>query len=364
MPPRTLTWCLEQHTRGKHEVLKHYMEAWLPILTSWSGRVLFIDAFAGPGEYTGGEPGSPVIALNALIDHRARGRMRSEVKYLFIEKDEDRSVHLKQVLSSLDELLPANCNYTVIKSTFDETLTEVLDHIDQQNTRLAPAFVMIDPFGVSETPMRVIERILENSRSEVYVSFMYRDISRFREHPNFERHLDDLFGCPEWRQGINLSDGNERKEFFYSLYGRQLKSSGAKYVLRFELYEGAQLVYAIFFGTKSLEGCNKMKQAIWKVAPFGDFKFRGSQVGQLTLGPSLVDFSLLETVLHEEFRARGWQRIENVERFVMSDATDFHSGHLKRKTLAPMEKNDKVEVRRPPGKRVGSFTPGTLILFR
>ena len=37
MPPRTTTWPLEQHTRGKHMVLKNYMGAWLPILTSWSG---------------------------------------------------------------------------------------------------------------------------------------------------------------------------------------------------------------------------------------------------------------------------------------------------------------------------------------
>ena len=86
MPPRTTTWPLEQHTRGKHMVLKNYMGAWLPILTSWNGRVLFIDAFAGPGEYSNGEPGSPVIALRALIDHRARNQIRSEVNYLLLSK--------------------------------------------------------------------------------------------------------------------------------------------------------------------------------------------------------------------------------------------------------------------------------------
>ena len=52
MPPRTTTWPLELHTRGKHMVLEHYMGAWLPIMTRWNGRVLFIDAFAGPGEYS------------------------------------------------------------------------------------------------------------------------------------------------------------------------------------------------------------------------------------------------------------------------------------------------------------------------
>ena len=217
MPPRTTTWPLEQHTRGKHMVLKNYMGAWLPILTSWNERVLFIDAFAGPGEYSNGEPGSPVIALRALIDHRARNQIRNEVNYLFIEQNEARSKHLEVVLGEIQPTLPLKCNYEVINSTFDETLTEVLDSIDEQKARLAPTFVMIDPFGVSDTPMRVVGRILGNPNSEVYISFMYREMNRFKEHPNFERHLDELFGCSAWREGIDLADGKERKDFFYEL---------------------------------------------------------------------------------------------------------------------------------------------------
>ena len=364
MPPRTTTWPLDPHTKGKHFVLENYMGAWLPIMTKWNGRVLFIDAFAGPGVYSGGEPGSPMIALRSLVEHRSRGQMRSEINCLFIEKETDRSEHLRQVLGGLNGELPSNCSYTVINSTFDETLTNVLDSIDQQNTHLAPAFVMIDPFGVSETPMSVIGRILENPKSEVYVSFMYREINRFRAHPNFEKHLDELFGCREWRKGINMSEGKKRKDFFYDLYRDQLKSNGAHYVIRFELYEGEELVYAIFFGTSHLEGCDKMKQAIWKVAQFGDFKFRGSQLGQLTLGEGFIDFGLLEETLQEQFRAKGWQKIEAIEDFVKSDATDFHSGHLKQKTLTPMEKSGKIEVERPQGKSKKGFTPGTRILFR
>ena len=363
MPPRTLTWPLEAHTRGKHMVLQHYMGAWLPILTSWNGRVLFIDAFAGPGEYSNGEPGSPVIALRALIEHRDKDRIRSEVNYLFIEKEEDRSRHLGEVLGDIKDKLPPNCNYEVINSTFDETLTEVLDTIEEQGTNLAPAFVMIDPFGVSGTPMRTIGRILKNPRSEVYVSLMYREMNRFLGHPSFSPHLDDLFGCHDWHETITLVDSESRKKVLFDLYRNQLKERGAKYVVHFELYEGQQLVYAIFFGTQHLEGCDKMKQAIWKVDPFGDFRFRGGQLGQLTLGESVtVDFGLLESTLQEQFRSRGWQRIEDVEDFVKSDATDFHSGHLRRKTLSPMEKSGKVEVERPPGRR--GFVPGTRILFR
>ena len=357
------TWPLDPHTQGKHLVLEHYMGAWLPIMSRWNGRVLFIDAFAGPGEYSGGEQGSPVIAIRSLIDHRAKGQMQSEINYLFIENDSARYEHLAQVLDGLNGQLPSNCSYEIVNSTFDDTLTDVLDNIDEQKARLAPAFVMIDPFGVSGTPMSVIGRILENPKSEVYISFMYRDINRFRAHPNFEKHLDQLFGCSEWKQGIDMPEGKGRKDFFYRLYSAQLKDNGAKHVVKFELYEGNQLVYAIFFGTKNLEGCDKMKQAIWKVAPFGNFKFRGSQLGQLTLGDSVVDFSQLEEALQEQFRSKGWQKIETVIDFVKSDATEFHSGHLKVKTLKPMETDEKIEVQAGTRKTSGTYPDGTILRF-
>ena len=344
-------------------VLESYLQAWLPIMTRWNRRVLFIDAFAGPGEYSGGEPGSPVIALRALIDHRAKNQIQSEVIYRFIENDEARCDHLEAVLAGLAAELPPRCTYEVIYANFDETLTEVLDRIDEQRARLAPAFVMIDPFGVSGTPMNTIRRILENPKSEVYISFMFREINRFAGHPSFETHLDKLFGCSEWRNGRGLADSNARKEFYCQLYKRQLKLNGAQHVLRFELFEGGRLVYVIFFGTNGLEGCDKMKQAIWKAAPFGDFRFRSGQIGQLALDGGLVNFGPLEDALLEQFGTKGWQSIKDVENFVKSDGTDFHSGHLKVKTLKPMEAKGKLKVVRPARKRAGTFASGTRVLF-
>ncbi|MFX1535706.1 MAG: three-Cys-motif partner protein TcmP [Promethearchaeota archaeon] len=48
-------WPIESHTEAKHAILKKYLNAWLPIITRWNGRVIYIDGFAGPGEYTNGE---------------------------------------------------------------------------------------------------------------------------------------------------------------------------------------------------------------------------------------------------------------------------------------------------------------------
>ena len=364
MPPKTTLWPLEDHTRGKHEVLKNYMDAWLPIMRRWNERVLFIDAFAGPGEYEGGEDGSPVIALKSLINHSARQSMRGAITYMFIEKDPERKKHLDDVIKQMKDEIPDNCDILSYSATFDEKLTEVLDKIDEQKRRLAPAFVMIDPFGVSDTPMTVIRRILANPKTEVYISFMYEAINRFREEPHLAPHFDNLFGCPDWRRGLEIADGTLRKDYFYGLYKDCLKNAGAKYVLQFELYRDERLIYAIFFATQHEKGCDVMKRAMWKTAPFGDFKFKSGTAHQLTLGIEPADFTTLREALHTEFGQNRWVTIEEVEKFTMTDKTEFHTGHLKQKTLSPMEKDGEIEVRSSnPKRRRGSYKEGTRLRF-
>src|SRR5438128_12591526 len=98
--PKKTLWPLEPHTRGKHFVLRSYLDAWLPIMGTWNGRILFIDGFAGPGEYEGGEPGSPLIALNALKNHVAQSKITAEVVFQFIEKDVERAAHLQSLIST------------------------------------------------------------------------------------------------------------------------------------------------------------------------------------------------------------------------------------------------------------------------
>ena len=66
--PRTTLWRRDAHTEGKHLVLENYLKAWFPILGmgNRNGRILFVDGFAGRGEYEGGEEGSPVVAMRVL----------------------------------------------------------------------------------------------------------------------------------------------------------------------------------------------------------------------------------------------------------------------------------------------------------
>jgi three-Cys-motif partner protein len=93
--PRTTLWPLEPHTEAKHRLLQRYLGAWFPILSRSSGRIVFFDGFAGPGEFEGGEPGSPILALQTLLDHQFLERMtRCEFLLIFYEADDRRYEHL------------------------------------------------------------------------------------------------------------------------------------------------------------------------------------------------------------------------------------------------------------------------------
>jgi three-Cys-motif partner protein len=97
-------WDLDPHTLGKHLVLRAYLDAWLPIMSFANSRVLFIDGFAGPGEYAGGQEGSPQIALRALVDHSAS--IKAEVAYFFIETEADRAKHLEKIVEDWKTKVP------------------------------------------------------------------------------------------------------------------------------------------------------------------------------------------------------------------------------------------------------------------
>jgi three-Cys-motif partner protein len=109
MQPKTTVWELEPHTTAKHEILRRYVQAWAPILSQGNfPHLVFVDGFAGPGRYSKGEEGSPIIAIKAVIDQPRP--IKAKVDFHFIELDVQRSGHLAAEIGSLS--LPANVSAT------------------------------------------------------------------------------------------------------------------------------------------------------------------------------------------------------------------------------------------------------------
>lgn len=358
-------WRIAPHTRAKHAILDCYLKAWLPIMSTISGRILYIDGFAGPGKYLDkkGLPtinGSPLIALNAAIKHKLP--LETEIIFLFIEARHDRCEYLKGLLASIS--LPKNMKYEVKESKFDETIFSLLDYLDEQKKRLTPAFVFVDPFGYSDTPLSVIKRIMENPKCEVLINFMYLDVNRFLSDPDKVKHFDLLFGTDEWRKIAKLKNPRERKLKICGLYQKQLrKEAEIKYIRFFEMINKFnQTEYFLFFGSNHIEGLKKMKYAMWKMDPWGAFRFSDrTNPNQIVFFEPEPNYELLKRLISERF-CKKMVSIREVEEFVVEE-TAFRETHFKRQILKQMEETDPPEIIVKGRKRRGTYPKGTIIEF-
>jgi three-Cys-motif partner protein len=360
-------WHPDPHTLAKHAILKEYLKAWLPIMSNITGRILYIDGFAGPGKYLDQDnqptiDGSPLIAINAARRHRFQ--LNAEIIFLFIEARPDRCEYLKDLLSKIT--LPNNMRYEVRCSKFDETLSSILNYLEEQKKNLAPAFIFIDPFGYSNTPFFVVKRILENPCCEVLVTFMYGFIKRALHKSDQETHLDALFGTPKWKNARDIRSASERQRYLNELYKNQLENvAGIKYVRSFEMINKFnQTEYYLSFGTNNLKGIKEMKRAMWKADPTGMFQFSDrTDFRQKVLFEPVPNYEHLKNLILTEFKGKTIL-VEELEEFILAK-TPYRETHYKKQILKPMEEAapPEIEVIAKLGRRRGTYPPGTLIKF-
>jgi three-Cys-motif partner protein len=333
-------------------------------MARYNKRLLYIDGFAGPGKYSDGERGSPLIALETARDHQTQ--FRAEIIFLFIEKDQKRFEHLQTVVEEIKPTLPQNFRVECIHGTFDDQMQVVLDYLDSQKHKLAPSLVFIDPFGFSHTPFRTVERIMQNQHCEILVTFMYEEINRFLNHPDQVHNYDLLFGTPAWRKVLVCHDAEQRRRLIHDVYLDQLRRAKIRYVRSFEMMNhGNSTDYFLFFGTNSPLGLEKMKEPIWRVDPVGSFQFSDFTDANKTgkLFEDQPDFDQLASLILARFRGQAVS-IEALADFVVRE-TPFLRSHFKAQILKPMETAGTLSVvQAKASRRRGTFPDGTILRFQ
>lgn len=359
-------WNAEPHTLKKHEILRRYLEGWFPILGRTRARVLFLDAFAGPGIYSGGEPGSPIVAMTTLLEHAAfKSLSECEFEFMFLEPRPDRFEILeREVAKTLEFFKPVPPNVQVVTRnvTFDEGASEILAAIAQQRSSSAPTFAFIDPFGFSDTPLDLICRLLDFDGCEVLFTFMFNHINWFVEKESVAGHLQALFGTDGFRVA-GSKQGEDRKRYLRDLFRAQLmQACGFKYVTSFEMVnQQGNTIYFLFHGTRNLRGLEVMKDALWKADPGGGIKFLDRFDGQEVLfGGATVDVTPLRSALLSNFSGRE-VAVEEIRDYVLTE-TPFNKSHWNQKVLKPLEKEGIISVATPRSRRF-TFPSGTRVRF-
>lgn len=359
-----IPWKVEPHTIVKHEILKRYLQAWMPILARSNGRIIYFDGFAGPGEYLDGKgnkiEGSPIIAIRCFLEHSLKNNLK-EVRFIFIEKSLQVFEHLTNLLKPYEPQVKLE----IYNDEFNKVIIEGLDKLKKEGTTLAPTFCFIDPFGFKGLPLSTVSRIMSNKRCEVLINFMYEDIIRFMGLQQNGSNINLLFGETEqWQRISKLKDSKEKYFALTSLYESQLRNiCKIKYIRTFMMKNQFNKEdYVLFFCTNNPLGLIKMKESMWRIDETGNFTFSDATYNphQTLLFEKKPNYAILKKLIVERYKNRTISMEELIE-FVNLE-TAFLEVHLRKPILAPMESNQEIEVKNRT--RLGSYPPKSLITFK
>lgn len=356
---KTTVWNIDPHTEAKHTILRKYLDAWLPIITKYNKRVNIIDGFAGPGEYSDGEDGSPIIIIRSISEHKIP--IDSQIHLVLIENNLERFNHLQQKLATLN--IPNNIVCDCKCENFSSAINTTFDNLEKKNKKIDPTFAFIDPFGFNDTPFSIIKRIMSNEKCEVFITFMYEEINRFLDDSRLEKTYTSLFGTDKWKVAARKEDPKERFEILHQTYMEQL-STIAKFVRSFKIKNKSNKIdYFLFFGTNEFLGLERMKEAMWRVDSTGRFEFSDAthHPHQTTLLGGKPDHEHLKQLILKRYKGKR-VLTSDLKYFVVTE-TPYLSTHYKSSILRPMEKEGKIKVASEGKRRAGSYPEDAIIEF-
>ena len=283
---------IQPHTQAKHHILKYYLDEWFPILGRARGSLRYIDGFAGPGEYEGGEDGSPIIALDTIRHHKyfeTFAQANKNIEFLFVEERSARYGNLQRKISG--NSWPRAFSVEVRHGEFEEVLSQLLDDVAAGSRQMSPTFAFIDPDGSSGFSMNLLRRIAAFDRVDALINLNHLEFVRWiLEDPSKHVTADRLYGGPRWRPALLLT-GRDRTRFLVEEYEKALQEIGWRGTSFEMVNRQNQTAYHLVFETGSPKGMEAMKRAMRNASPTGEFRYtdRVDPAQPVLLGLGMAD---------------------------------------------------------------------------
>jgi three-Cys-motif partner protein len=281
-------WEAKPHTLAKIEIVRRYLYLWFSILGTnpRNKRLVYIDGFAGPGQYSNSDQSSPTAALQAAkaaIERPGARLSDVEFSFLFVEKRKEFVENLRSVVSAGS--WPPNIKWDTEQGSFEEKVGGILEELRKQRQQLAPTFALIDPFGATGLPFQIVAEILRHPSCEVLLNLDSDGIGRLVTAQQFaknQQNLTALFGDRSWEQLDPRWAMTRLSAAVLSLYKQRLRSlPSVRYVFPFAMNSRlGQINYHLVFASQHPLGLEKMKEAMKAVDKSGSYSFSDDSVGQ------------------------------------------------------------------------------------
>ncbi len=323
-------WPCKPRTKAKLEIVSGYLAAWFSILAAKGFQhAIYIDGFCGPGKYSTGEEGSPVIAARHA-NSTAQKYPNFKATLIFIDEDPKALEHL----ATIDAIKKQHPNIVIeIKNgKFSDEIDGILDYLKKNPN--SPTFSFVDPFGFGQSPFEKLKLLMHNEHSELFINFWCGYMNRFKEHEDEDvtQKIKEMMGSDNLDAFINAADpiGALCKGF-----EANLKTLG-KYTLKFAMRdEGNIRDNAFFFCGRQPRGFEKIKEAMWRIDPEHGNAFsahtelKAQTSGQVSLFDKQPHTGGLSSLLINKFSHQSNVSVETIFKWVIEETDSFLPTHAR-----------------------------------
>ena len=214
--------------------------------------------------------------------------------------------------------------------------------------------------------MQLLGRILRYRWCEILALIEWNQLNHFMADEAKWPAITRAFGDERWKPALDLS-GADRQAFLVDTYRETMEEAGAKYTWHFSMRDASnKLIYWLFFGSGGIDGLEKMKMAMKRLDPTGEYSFSDFHEGQGQRSLFTYSVEMLAEDLARDLSGKSL-RVSEVRHHVSTQTPGVRFNAA----LKSLEKSGRLLVQNaPPDRHVGSFAkyqkddPPLTVLFR
>jgi three-Cys-motif partner protein len=256
-----------EQSKIKSHIVADYFSTWakiiIPTSKKMTGKIGYIDLFAGPGRYKDGTKSTPLLILEEAL---ADVNMRNMIITIFSDA-------IPENIKSLDTAINAMPNIGLLKhkpriytEIVDEKIVEIFSSI-----KMIPCLTFLDPWGYKGLSNNLINSVIKDFGCDCIIFFNYNRINMGLNNDIVRYHMDALFGNERVTILRHIPESlspEERETVILNALSDSFKEKYGKYVLpfRFRSERGGRISHHLVFVTKHKKGYDIMKSIMAKAS--------------------------------------------------------------------------------------------------
>jgi len=248
----------------KATIVSKYFDVWANVIIStqkrypgrFSGKIAYINLFAGPGRYDDGTQSTPIKILKNAIE---KPDICNRFVTLFNDKDEENSRSLEKAIRELPGVETLKYKPQVKNEEVGEKIVKIFEEMN-----LVPTLFFVDPWGYKGLSLRLVNSVLKDWGCDCIFFFNYNRINMGLSNPMVKEHMDALFGeerADALRPRLNGVSPSKREAMIVEELCQSIKSYENRYTLPFTFKDarGRRTSHHLIFISKNFRGYEIMK---------------------------------------------------------------------------------------------------------